>query len=54
MVDLFDASAMYDEDYLYFFAAEHFGAAVLGEHTSDTSDARSDTDADLIVEAAGW
>jgi len=53
MVDLFDASAMYDEDYLYFFAAEHFGAAVLGEHTSDTSDARSDTDADLIVEAAG-
>jgi hypothetical protein len=52
VVDLFDASAMYDEDYLYFFAAEDPGSAVPGEHTSDTTAARSDADADLIADVA--
>ena len=53
MVDLFDASAMYDEDYLHFFAAEDLGPAVLGEHTSDTTDARSEVDVDLLVDLVG-
>jgi len=53
MIDLFDASAMYDEDYLHFFAAAGAGSAVLGEHTSSTGDPRSDADADLIVHRLG-
>lgn len=49
MIDLFDATAMYDADYLHFFAADDPATAVLGEHTSDTADTRSEADADLIV-----
>ncbi|HEX2808727.1 MAG TPA: class I SAM-dependent methyltransferase [Kineosporiaceae bacterium] len=53
MIDLFDASAMYDGDYLYFFAADDSSSAVLGEHTSNTADTRSEADADLIVRLLG-
>jgi SAM-dependent methyltransferase len=53
MVDLFDASVMYDEDYLHFFAADDPNSAVLGEHTSNTADTRSQADVDLIVALLG-
>lgn len=45
MPDLFDATAMYDDDYLHFFAAPSSTAAT---HIPDTGDERSDADIDLI------
>jgi len=45
MSDLFDAAAMYDDDYLHFFATPVSTAAT---HLPDTGDGRSSTDTDLI------
>lgn len=44
MADLFDATAMSDEDYLRFFATP----TTLPEHGAHVGDQRSDTEADLI------
>jgi len=57
VTDLFDASAMYDEDYLHFFAAPLTSAAGddawTAQHTSATDDPRSDTDVELLWRLAG-
>ena len=57
MVDLFDADAMYDDDYLHFFAASRQPAGgvptVPGFGVPDGSDVRSDADVEVIARLAG-
>ena len=52
MTDLFDAAAMYDEDYLHFFAAPT-GEATSAGHTSDPGPPPRPPDADLAWQLLG-